>query len=89
MLELITAVAVSAASTLVSASALYIIRLLRKLVEMTEQIHTDLRGAEPEDPGIVHFVRQHRAVLRENGELDRRPAVPGHRTDGGPEAGDK
>lgn len=53
-----------AASVIVSAAAVGTYRKVSHWVELTEQNRRDLRGAEPNDQGLVHWVREHRETLR-------------------------
>ena len=55
------------ASIVVSAAAVGTYRQARRIVRLTEQNRRDLRGAEPEDDGVVHTVRENRAVLTRYG----------------------
>ena len=58
------------ASIVVSAAAVGVYRVARRIVRLTEANRRDLRGAEPNDRGVVHYVREHRAALRRNGLVD-------------------
>ena len=58
------------ASIVVSAAAVGTYRQARRFMHLTEQNRRDLRGAEPEDDGLVHTVREHRAALWRNGLVD-------------------
>ena len=58
------------ASIVVSAAAVGVYRGARHIVRLTEANRRDLRGAEPNDRGVVHYVREHRAALRRNGLVD-------------------
>ena len=58
------------ASIVVSAAAVGVWRGARRIVRLTEANRRDLRGAEPNDRGVVHYVREHRAALRRNGLVD-------------------
>lgn len=63
----VASVLAGGASIVVSAAALGVYRGARRVVKLTEQNRADLRGAEADDKGVVHHVREHRAALREYG----------------------
>lgn len=79
--ETVASVLAGGASIIVSAAAVGTYRQARRFINLTEANRRDLRGAEEDDRGLVHYVREHRAVLR---ELELLPASGDfYRGDGG------
>ena len=63
----VASILAGSASIVVSAAAVGTYRQARRIVRLTEANRRDLRGAEPEDDGVVHTVRENRAVLTRYG----------------------
>lgn len=65
----LASVLAGSASIVVSAAAVGTYRGVLRLIKLTEQNRRDLRGAEPEDSGLVHQVRDHERALIQHGLL--------------------
>ena len=65
----VASILAGSASIVVSAAAVGTYRQASRFMELTEQNRRDLRGAEPEDDGLVHTVRENRAVLTRYGMM--------------------